>query len=149
MTSFIENYILNNWKMKSYALGVSLVLWFVILGQRSLVVTRVVNVEYLVAAGSIVQDSVDKITLTISAKRSVLQSFQAQNHAPVVDLRGLPPGAKRIPLKMDSIELPLGAKLINIEPKVITLYLKNKPKPLTNEALDKTGASGGKTSYEK
>lgn len=150
MLDFLENHILNNWKMKSYALGVSLVLWFVILGQRSIVVTRVVSVEYLVAEGSIVQDSVDKISLTISAKRSALQSFNAQNYAPVVDLRGLPPGAKRIPLKADSIQMPLGAKLLNIEPKVVTLYLKNESKPLTNEALNKSGVSGsGKTSYEE
>jgi hypothetical protein len=133
MTFLLENYIFKNWKIKTYALGVSLVLWFVILGQRSLVVSREVNVEYLVSEGMTVQDSVEKTTLTISAKRSVLQSFNPQNYAPVVDLRGLPPGSKRLFIKTDSIEMPIGARLLDIKPKLVTLYLKNEPKPLTNQ----------------
>lgn len=136
MSRFFENYVLHNWKIKSYALAVSLILWFVILGQRSLVVSRSVNVEYLVSPGASVIDSVEKITMTISAKRSVLQSFNAQNHAPVVDLRALPPGSKRVPIKMDSIQMPIGAKLLSIEPKVVTLYLKNEPKAPKKKTLE-------------
>lgn len=141
--SAFEKYVTHNWKIKSYALGVSLILWFVILGQRSIVVSRVVSVEYLISPGVTVTDSVDSITMTISAKRSVLQSLIAQNHAPVVDLRALPPGSKRIPIKLDSIQLPLGAKLLSIEPKVVTLYLKNEPKPPKNESLDQTRPPSG------
>jgi len=123
----LETYILHNWKIKVYALGVSLILWFVILGQRSLVVSRSVDVEYLVSPTSILSESVKTVTMTISAKRSVLQSFKAQNYAPVVDLRGLPPGSKRIPISFESVQLPLGARLLSIEPKTVTLYLKNRP----------------------
>jgi len=135
MISFFEKTILFNWKIKTYALVVSLILWFVILGQRSLVVTRSVDVEYLVSPGASVIDAVDKITMTLSAKRSVLQTLNVQSYAPVVDLRSLPPGAKRIPIKIESIQLPLGAKLLSIEPKVVTLYLKNEPKPPKNKTL--------------
>jgi len=144
MMAFFEKHVVHNWKIKFYAFGVSLILWFVILGQRSIVVARTVNVEYLVSPGVTVTDSVDKITMTISAKRSVLQSFNAQNHAPVVDVRALPPGSKRIPIKMDSISLPLGAKLLSIEPKVVTLYLKNDIKPLKKESLINGGSQTGK-----
>jgi len=127
MTVLLERYIFNNWKIKTYALGVSLVLWFVILGQRSLVVSRSVDVEYLVSPSSILSESVKTVTMTISAKRSVLQSFKAQHSAPVVDLRGLPPGSKRVPISFESIQLPPGAQLLSIEPKTVTLYLKNRP----------------------
>ena len=139
--SFLEKYIFYNWKIKSFAFAVSLILWFVILGQRSLVVSREVNVDYLVSPGSIVSDSVDKVTLTFSAKRSILQNFKPQNYAPVIDLRGLPPGLKRLPIKLDSIEIPIGAKLISIEPKVVTLYLKTELKKSTNNLLK--GVSNG------
>jgi len=141
--NFFEKYIINKWKIKSYALVVSLILWFVILGQRSLVVSRTVSLEYVVSPGYSVIDSTEKITMNISAKRSVLQSFKAQNYAPVVDLRALPPGSKRIPIKTDSILMPIGAKLLSIEPKVVTLYLKNEPQPLKKEPVNRSSQKSG------
>lgn len=139
MIDFIEKTLLENWKIKGYALLVSLVLWTVILGQRTLVVTKEVPVEYLVSPEVIVQDSIDKIMVTISAKRSILQSFNPQTWAPTIDLRNLPPGSKRIPVSIESINTPIGAKVLAIEPKLVTLYLKVKTKapktPSYNEDL--------------
>ncbi len=124
MMSFLENIFFDNWKIKVYAFLFSLVLWSVILGQRSLVVTREVPIEFLVGPNASVQDAVDKIKVTIKAKRSVILSFNPESAAPMVDLRNLPPGAKRIPIKFESIAMPIGAKVIAIEPKAVTLFLK-------------------------
>lgn len=132
MSDFFEKVFLYNWRVKSYALVVSLTLWIVILGQRTLIVSREIPVVYLVSEEAMVQDSVDKVTVTISAKRSILQNFNLEQAAPEIDLRNLPPGAKRVPIKMESITVPIGAKVLNIEPKVVTLYLKVKTKSIEN-----------------
>ncbi len=128
MNNFFELIFLKNWKIKVYALIVSLVLWSVILGQRSLVVSKEVPVEYLVSPNTIVQDSVEKIVVTISATKSVLQTFIPENSAPLIDLRNLSSGYKKIPIKIESMVMPRGAKVLSIKPKVVTLYLKAKNK---------------------
>lgn len=126
MMPLLESIFLENWRMKIYALVFSLVLWTVILGQRSLIITREVPIEFLVSPDASVQDAVDKIKVTIKAKRSVILKFNPESAAPMVDLRNLPPGAKRIPVKFESIAMPIGAKVTAIEPKAVTLFLKVK-----------------------
>jgi hypothetical protein len=127
MNDFFENYVINNWRLKVYALLVSLVLWSMILGQRSLIVKREVPIEFVLSPETSVEKADKFITITISAKRSVIQRFNPTTAAPEVDLRGLPEGPKRIPIRAQSISMPLGAKVLAIEPKTVSLYLrKNK-----------------------
>ncbi len=132
MNNFFEVIFLENWKIKIYALIVSLVLWSVLLSQRSLVVSKEVPVEYLISPNTIVQDSVEKIVVTISATKSVLQTFIPENSAPLIDLRNLSSGYKKIPIKIESIVMPRGAKVLAVKPKVVTLYLKAKEKSSKN-----------------
>ncbi|MGH1468725.1 MAG: hypothetical protein ACRBBP_07585 [Bdellovibrionales bacterium] len=147
MSNLFEKIFLDNWKIKGYAFIVSVVLWSIILGQRSLVISKEVPVEYLISPDTIVQDSVDKIMVTISAKRSVLQKFVPENSAPMIDLRNLPPGSKRIPIKIESILMPIGAKVLAVEPKVVTLYLKVKTKRPNN--LDSDTNLSEKEGYDE
>lgn len=137
MMGFLESFFIENWRVKSYALIFSLVVWAVILGQRSLIITREVPIEFLVSPDASVQDAVDKIKVTIKAKRSVILNFNPESAAPMVDLRNLPPGAKRIPIKFESITMPIGAKVTAIEPKAVTLFLKVKStKPATLDSKE-------------
>ncbi len=142
MSELIGNIFYKNGKTKAYALAVSVLLWAIILGQRTLVVSHEIPVNYLVGPHLIVQDSVKKITVKVSAKRSVLQNLDFSKVAPEIDLRNLPPGSKRIPIEIKSIPMPIGAKVLDIEPKFVTLYLKVKIKP--PEGVDFDDDSGEK-----
>ncbi len=118
-----ESFIFKNGKIKIYALIISFVFWVIILGQKDIVVTKEVPVEYLLTPGFKVQDATDKVLLTISGKRSYLRKFDPEQSAPIIDLRSYSIGPKRLPVDKTSLNLPIGVKILSFEPKLVSVYI--------------------------
>lgn len=133
--TFLQQLLTHNWKIKFYALTVSLSVWFIILGQRPITFTREVHVNYILDSDSILEESVDKVVLSLEAKRSLFKSFDFESLAPVMDLRGHLPGPKRLPIQKNFISLPVGVKLVSVEPKYVNLYLRAKTQIDVNKGV--------------
>lgn len=143
----IKDFFFSHTKVKLLAFFVSFLFWLVILGQRSVVVTREVPLDFIVDPRFNLETKTETVTVKLSAKRSALQSFVPESASPLVDVRGLPRGNNRISINVNSFSLPVGAKVLSVEPKVIELYLKYKKKNLKSieeyefKAQEKEGVS--------
>jgi len=118
-----QELIFGNGRIKVYAFILSFVFWVIILGQKNIVVTKGVPVQYLIGKGFKVQDSTDKVTLTLSGKRSSLRRFDESESAAVLDLRSASVGPRRLPIDKNSLELPIGVKILSFEPKFASVYI--------------------------
>lgn len=123
MLDAISDFILKDGRIKVYALLISFTFWLVILGQKDVTVSREVPVEYVVRPGTKVQNSIEKVVYTMSGKRSSINKFDPDKSAPVLDLSNLSLGPKRLPVSRDALSLPVGVKLLSIEPSVVSLYI--------------------------
>lgn len=128
----IADLFTRNLKIKILAAFVSVFFWLVILGQKNVIVSKEIPVEYLVDPNYSLETDVTKVTVNISSKRSIIQSFSTESAAPIIDLRSFPEGKNRIPIKRTDFNLPLGVRIISVEPKIINLYLKLNRSSSTN-----------------
>lgn len=130
---------LSNIKIKSLAFFVSFIFWFVILGQRSIIVSREIPLEFLIDPRYSMISETEKVTINFSAKRSTIQSFVPESASPVIDLRTYPPGENRIGINLNLFNMPVGARILSVEPKRIDFYLKYNVEKSIKDRSDSEG----------
>lgn len=123
----MTDFLLKNWKIKVYSLVVSLGLWLVVLGQRSYVLTKEISIEYLLDKNYLLEGEPKLIELTIEGKRQALRGLNAGEISVFLDLRGQLTGFKRVKIPKENISLPVGVKLIKLEPEAVDFTLRVRP----------------------
>lgn len=127
MMDFLSQLFTKNWKIKVYSLVVSLGLWFVVLGQRSFIVTKEVSIEYLLDQNYSLEGEPKLVELTLEGKRAALRGLRANQISVFLDLRGQLTGFKRVKIPKENISLPVGVKLVKSEPEVVDFTLRLRP----------------------
>ncbi|MEK7357114.1 MAG: hypothetical protein AAB250_11745 [Bdellovibrionota bacterium] len=121
-----KNLILENGSYKLVALFVTLILWVTILGRRDFVLTKDMDVEFLLPRAIAVADGgrERKVTVKVSGPRMALKKF-AQNPGTItIDLgRQAEVGAVRAVITSRNVEVPFGVKVISVNPDTINVNL--------------------------
>lgn len=131
-----KNLILENGSYKLVALFVTLILWVTILGRRDFVLSKDMDVEFLVPPSITLADTAHerRATVKVSGPRMALKKF-AQNPGTItIDLTRSQPGTVRAVISPQSVEVPFGVKVLSVSPN--TVQVKLIPASMDEKALE-------------
>jgi YbbR domain-containing protein len=126
----LHSLFMKDWTLKALALGITLVLWYGVTGQRALVTERIPGVyltfnypENLVISNDLRQE----VTITVTGRRSVLEKLRGRDLVIAVNVSDYGPGTHTIALNSSraKISLPEGVTH-RIEPNAVRIVLENK-----------------------
>lgn len=124
-----KNWVFENGSYKLVALFVTLILWITILGRRDFVLSKDMDIEFLVPRSITVapapgQKEVERrVTVKVSGPRMALKRF-AQNPGTItIDLAKSQPGPVQAIISPRSVEVPFGVKVLSVTPNVVMATL--------------------------
>jgi len=124
-----KHLIFENGSYKLVALFVTLILWVTILGRRDFVLSKDMDIEFLLPKSVAIaptsgQSDVDHhVTVKVSGPRMALKRF-AQNPGTItIDLAKSQPGPVQATISPRSVEVPFGVKVLSVTPNVIAVSL--------------------------
>lgn len=127
------SYVTENFSYKIVALFISLILWLTILGRRDFVLSKKVDVEFQTNANQVVvAQTADNIRVKVSGPRAALKKFMdnPQIQSIVIDISQRGEGVLDVDVPLNSIEVPLGVRVLGVRPNVIRVEVANKnPSP--------------------
>lgn len=116
-----------NVSYKIVALFISLILWVTILGRRDFQVTKNVELDLAVAVGVVLESqSVDHVKVRVAGPRTALRKFLETGATQVlsVDVSGYKPGAYRVTIPTQKLDLPFGVKILSVKPSEVEIHLR-------------------------
>lgn len=125
-----KNAILENGSYKLVALFVTLILWVTILGRRDFVLSKEMDIEFLLPRSLAVAESNRErhVTVKVSGPRVALKKFAANPGTITVDLgRQAEPGPIKATITPRNVEVPFGVKVLSVMPESLTVHLIAAP----------------------
>lgn len=118
-------WILENGSYKLVALFVTLILWVTILGRRDFVLSKDMDVEFLLPHSIAIAEANVKrqVTVKVSGPRMALKKFAQSPGTITIDLAKSRPGPVRAIITPQTVEVPFGVKVMSIVPDVIVVTL--------------------------
>jgi len=118
-------WILENGSYKLVALFVTLILWVTILGRRDFVLSKDMDVEFLLPHSiAIAETNVKRqVTVKVSGPRMALKKFAQSPGTITIDLAKSRPGPVRALITPQTVEVPFGVKVMSVVPDVIMVTL--------------------------
>lgn len=114
-----------NLSYKIVAFFVTLVLWLTMLSRKDAVVTRQMALQILLPPHIVMESKVPKnVVVKLSGPRIALQKYSDSEEDLVVDLTRMPPGHSRVRMGQSNLSLPIGIRLLAIDPEEIFVDLK-------------------------
>ena len=114
----MKRYVLDNMSYKFVALGVALVLWFSLLGRRDSTLLKDYQLEVLLAPEmELAIPTPEFVRVEVMGPRVALKKLGQLPGVFTVDLTSASPGRKKVRLSPEGVALPLGARVLTIEPK--------------------------------
>lgn len=114
-----------NGSYKLVALFVTLILWITIIGRRDTVISKEMELEFLLPRGMAVKEATieRRVTVEVSGPRMALKRFKQNPGAITIDLSKFQAGPVRMAIAPRSVEVPSGVRVLAVSPEVITLTL--------------------------
>ena len=130
--------IFDNGSYKLVALFVTVILWVTILGRRDFTLTKDFDVSIAVPAPYAVLEQSEKIVqVKVSGSRIALKKFASQPNTLDIELLQAQDGYRNVPIPIESLDLPLGVKLLAITPAKVQIHV----------GRTESTTSGGKDSH--
>ena len=108
------------------AFGVALVLWASILGRRDSTLTREYTLQVLLAPSLEEVDPAPKaVKVEIAGPRVALKKISEADPIFTIDLSAAGAGRQIVRLSRDGLSLPIGARILSIEPPEIVFHLRH------------------------
>ncbi len=123
---------------KAISVIIAFVLWVVVLGSRNVEVTKEIPLEVITPADVIPANELpEKIAFRLSGPKAFLRAILDRREEPIrVNLAGAKPGLVTYRLFSDNIRVPIGVKVLSINPAAILIkleYLKRRDVPVKLE----------------
>lgn len=119
-----------NGSYKLVALIVATVLWLTMQGRRDTVLTREVDLQILLGPNLAITNPIPQtVKMEVSGPRVALRKLAERVDPVTVDMRRAQPGRRIVPLGRDNLNLPLGAKLVSLQPNeflAVIVEVENK-----------------------
>lgn len=114
----MKRMVTDNLSYKFVALGVALVLWFSLLGRRDATLMKDYQLEVLLAPEmELAIPTPEFVRVEVMGPRVALKKLGQLPGVFTVDLTSASTGRKKVRLSAEGVALPLGARVLNIEPK--------------------------------
>ncbi len=121
-------YITENLSYKIIALVVTLVLWFSMIGSRDSVLAKDYQLQILLPAKTELAHPVpDFVRVEVVGPRVALKKLGQMNNVYTVDLSNTGTGRKTVRLSPEGVNLPIGTRVISVEPKEFVAVIQNQP----------------------
>jgi len=113
------------WLLRAVSLCLGVFLWFFVVGEDQVDLTLQVDLEVVNLPSSLVIANQFKkqLEVTIRGPRSLIQELRSRHITRPVDLSGAGPGTVVVQNDADSIPLPRGITVLQVQPTNITLQL--------------------------
>ncbi|HEX8500097.1 MAG TPA: CdaR family protein [Pyrinomonadaceae bacterium] len=121
--------LFEDWTLKLLALAITLGLWYAVTTQRAPAQMRLraVQLDFILPEGvDVGNDPVDEVDITLEGSQGKLAELNARNLVARADLTELRAGDRvlRLTDKNVSMDLPEGVRIVNINPRSLTLHLE-------------------------
>lgn len=122
MGSFFENLAL-----KVVSLGLAVLLWFVIAGEKTseMGLQAPVELQNFPAELELTGDPVNSVEVRLRASPGVIHRLNPGDVSAIVDLHGMAEGEHIMHLTAEAIRVPFGVKVVKISPAILTLNLEH------------------------
>lgn len=122
----IWSYITSNVGLKVISVMIAILLWGVVLGSRSVKVTKEIPIEVIPHPDLIVANDIpEKISFELSGPKAFLRTILDRPENPIrIDLVGRKPGNVTYRFFSDNIRLPIGVRVLSITPASIQIRLE-------------------------
>lgn len=122
----MKRMVFDNLSYKFVALGVALVLWFSLLGRRDSTLMKDYQLEVLLAPEmELAIPTPEFVRVEVMGPRVALKKLGQLPGVFTVDLTSASPGRKKVRLSAEGVALPLGARVLNIDPKEFVTEIRS------------------------
>lgn len=119
-----KSWVVENGSYKLVALFVTLILWVTILGRRDFVLSKEVDLEFLLPKNLVISQQINrKVSVKVSGPRTALKKFGQNPGAITIDLAQSKQGTNKAVITPKNVEVPFGVKVISVTPDVIQVTL--------------------------
>jgi len=130
-----------NLGLKFLAVLISITLWAVVFGTKTIEITKEVPLEISVGDDQSIEEVIpEKISFRLSGPKAFLRTITNRVEEPIhVNLKELKAGLINYRIYSDSIKLPLGVKVQSIHPNVIPIHIEELKRKMVNIELELSG----------
>lgn len=120
---------------KLISIAIAVVLWFVVLASRNVEVTKEIPLEVITPNDIVASNEIpDRVAFRLSGPKVFLRTILDRRDEPIrVNLSGAKPGLVTYRFFSDNIHLPIGVKVMSINPTAILIkleYVKRREVPV-------------------
>ena len=117
--------IFDHFWTKVVSVLVAILLWIVVFSSRSIEVTKEVPLEILTSKEVIpASDLPDKVVFRLAGPKAFLRAILDRSDQPIrINLQGARPGPIRYSFSAGDIRVPIGVRVLNINPSVLSIQL--------------------------
>jgi hypothetical protein len=121
------NLIFANFGTKAVSIVIAAVLWGIVLGSRSVEVTKEVPLEIITSPNIVASNDIpDRIAFRLSGPKAFMRTILDRKEEPVrVNLSSSKPTVVTYRFFSDSIRVPIGVKVLAVNPTSILIKLEN------------------------
>ena len=118
--------ISQNWLYKIVALIVAIAVWATtIYGRKDAIMLKTLNLEYILKPNFAIENPYRRtVQVKVSGPRDELDTFAMSATPVVINLADRPPGENAIPILPSEVAIPLGVKVMAIQPQQIELVIQ-------------------------
>lgn len=111
---------------KLVSILIAVILWIVVLGSRTVEVTKEVPIEIVTNEDVMVANELpDRVSFRISGPKAFIRTLLDRRDPPIrVNLQGAKPGAVTYRLFSDSLRVPIGVKVLSVNPNALVVNLE-------------------------
>jgi YbbR domain-containing protein len=125
MKKQLSEFLTHNLNYKLVSLAMALIVWMTVLGRRDVVILKTVPLLINLPENTVIANEViNEVDYRISGTRFLMKRIEQKDLDPVkIDLSNVSIGRKLITIPDDSLRLPLGARVISINPQSVSIDL--------------------------
>ena len=125
ITQWIKKTVAINFQIKLVALFITVVFWFVVFGKKDLEITKLVKLDVLTPKELMVSTDIpSEIHIRIRGPSVLLKALENKEQIIKQDLSKHKAGFTSIKIFPEMVDLPLGTKVVDFYPSIITLQLE-------------------------
>lgn len=120
----------DNLSYKFVALGVALILWMSMLGRKDSTLMKDFELQVLLGPRLEMTTQIPQVVrVEVAGARVALKKINQMNPVFTVDLTGAQPGRQVVQLSRDGLNLPIGARVLSLEPREFTVQIRQTAAP--------------------
>ena len=122
--------VVSNLGTKVVSVVIAIVLWFVVLGSRNIEVSKEIPLEIVTPSELVASNEIpEKISFKLAGPKAFLRAILDRHEEPIrVNLSGAKPGLVTYRFFADNIRLPIGVKVLAVNPTAILIKLEAQKK---------------------